>query len=319
MQALSLDSSLSYRTDVAKPEIETGEALIRLSLAGICATDLELLKGYAGFAGIVGHEFVGVVEAVGDASDGFWLGKRVVGSINIGCRQCDICRSQGPEHCPQRRVLGIRGKDGVFADYFSLPVANLFEVPDDISDEAAVFTEPLAAAVRVAKQLQDLPVHKVCVLGPGRLGMLIAKVLSLANYDVVVAGRSASSLTLPRQWSLQTGLIDNLPDDGFDCVIDASGQASGFEQALRLTKPRGALVLKSTFAASGPADLSKIVVAEINIIGSRCGPFKDALALLAEHSLPVETLIDGRYPLKEGAAAFAHAARPGIRKILLTP
>lgn len=319
MQALSLDTLLSYRTDISKPEIKADEALIRLIVAGICATDLELVKGYAGFSGILGHEFVGVVEAVGDEKHKQWLHRRVVGSINVGCGACETCRLQGPEHCPEREVLGIRRKDGVFADHFSLPLANLFAVPDQVPDEAAVFAEPLAAAIRVAKQLEPLTVKNVAVVGPGRLGLLIGKVLSLAGYGVLMAGRSEASLDLPRQWSLSTALIEDVPDNSFDCAVDASGQASGFLQALRLVKPRGSLVLKSTFSAIEPVDLTKVVVCEVNIIGSRCGPFADALAVLAQRTVPVESMIDGRYTLKQGLTAFEHAAQAGVRKIILSP
>ena len=319
MQALTLNGYLSYRTDLAKPEPAANEALIKLSLAGICATDLELVSGYAGFSGILGHEFVGKVEAVGHEKHQHWLHQRVVGSINIGCNQCHICRTAGPAHCLHRQVLGIRGKPGVFADYFTLPIQNLYAVPDNISDEAAVFTEPLAAAIRVKNQLQDLAVSTVAVLGPGRLGLLIAKTLALAGYEVVTLGRSKSSLALPTQWQLNTALIQDLSDNSFDCVVDASGQQAGFAQALRIVKPRGAIILKSTFVAREPVDLSKIVVAEINIIGSRCGPFAEALQALNEKTVAVETMIDGCYKLNDGLIAFNHAAQTGVRKILLQP
>jgi threonine dehydrogenase-like Zn-dependent dehydrogenase len=319
MQALVLNQGLSYRTDVLKPEPKADEALIRLSLAGICATDFELVKGYAGFSGIIGHEFVGVVEAVGQTQDAHWLNQRVVGSINIGCHTCDVCRNVGPEHCQQRKVLGIRLHDGVFADYFTLPVANLFAVPDAIKDQAAVFAEPLAAAVRVREQLKVIRVNKLAVLGPGRLGLLIAKVLVLAGYSVDVLGRTDATLELPRQWQLNTAFIQETDDTSYDCVVDATGQASGFKQALRILKPRGNLVLKSTFSALEPIDLSKIVVNELNIIGSRCGPFAEALALLEQHSIPLETLINASYPLQAGMAALQQASMPGIRKILLHP
>ncbi len=319
MQALTFDQLLSYRDDIAAPALATGEALIELRLAGICATDLELVKGYAGFSGILGHEFVGAVVAVADDKDQEWLHRRVVGSINIGCNDCANCRDDGPAHCLKRKVLGIRGKNGVFADYFSLPVANLFAVPDTVEDQAAVFTEPLAAALRVVQQIAGLKVTEIAVLGPGRLGLLIAKVLNLAGYQVTLLGRSATSLALPEQWALATGLTSDIPDNSFHCVVDATGHAGGFSQALRIVKPRGTLVLKSTFAADAALDLSKVVVHEINIIGSRCGPFAEALTLLAENKLPVETIIDGHYPLKDGLAAFEHAGRAGVRKILLRP
>lgn len=319
MQALTLDNFLAYRRDIAIPELAEGEALIKLRLAGICATDLELIKGYAGFSGILGHEFVGMVAAVADDTDKHWLQRRVVGSINIGCNVCDVCRLEGPTHCLNRKVLGIRGKNGVFADYFTLPVRNLYAVPDAVSDQAAVFTEPLAAAVRIMEQIKSLPIANIAVLGPGRLGLLIAKVLNLAGYPVTVLGRSAASLALPRQWQLTGELSADTADNSFDCVVDASGQAAGFAEALRIVKPRGTLVLKSTFTATEPLDLSKAVVHEINIIGSRCGPFPDALALLAQHKVPVEAMIDGCYALKDGLAAFEHAAQAGVRKILLSP
>jgi threonine dehydrogenase-like Zn-dependent dehydrogenase len=319
MQALTLDTLLRYRNDISTPELAAGEALIELRLAGICATDLELVKGYAGFSGILGHEFVGTVAAVADDKHRDWLHQRVVGSINIGCNACEICRSDGPAHCLNRKVLGIRNKDGVFADYFSLPITNLYPVPDAVADHSAVFTEPLAAALRVVTQIAALPISDIAVVGPGRLGLLIAKVLSLAGYRVTVLGRSAESLVLPEQWHLATGLTAEIQDNCFDCVVDASGQAAGFAAALRIVKPRGTLVLKSTFAAHPALDLSKVVVYEINIIGSRCGPFADALAMLTQNLLPVETMIDGQYPLRDGLAAFAHAAKAGVRKILLQP
>lgn len=319
MQALALNDTLAYRTDQPLPQLAAGEALIKLSLAGVCATDLELVKGYAGFSGIPGHEFVGVVETVADAKDSDWINRRVVGAINIGCNVCETCLNNGPEHCLQRKVLGIRNKDGVFADYFTLPVCNLFTVPDAVPDERAVFTEPLAAAYRVIEQIKPLAISSIAVVGPGRLGLLIAKLLSLTGYDPFVLGRSEKSLALPAQWQLKTALVGEFPDNRLDCVVDASGHSSGFAQALRMLKPRGTLVLKSTFSNPEPVDLSKVVVAEINIIGSRCGPFSKALTLLAEQAIPLEEMIDGCYKLSDGRKAFAHAAQPGVRKVLLKP
>jgi threonine dehydrogenase-like Zn-dependent dehydrogenase len=216
-------------------------------------------------------------------------------------------------------VLGIRGQQGVFADYFTLPVTNLYAVPHSITDETAVFAEPLAAALRVVKQLQAVSVANIAVIGPGRLGLLIAKVLAVAGYQVQVLGRSAKSLVLPKQWQLNTDLIDKVADNQFDCVVDASGQADGFRQALRIIRPRGILILKSTFAAAEPVDLSKIVVAELQVMGSRCGSFADALALMTQQVIPFETLIDARYALCDGEAALAFASRPGVRKVLLRP
>lgn len=319
MQALILDANLAYRRDCPVPEPGGDEALIRVGVAGICATDLELVRGYAGFSGIIGHEFVGRVEAVGNGRYRDWLGRRVVGSINIGCQACPVCREQGPEHCLQRKVLGIRGRNGVFADYFTLPIRNLFEVPDRVDDEQAVFAEPLAAALRVVQQLADSAIGSLAVIGPGRLGLLIAKVLADAGRRVTVLGRTETSLALPRQWQLASGLIQDADDNSFDGVVDASGQADGFRQALRILRPRGTLILKSTFSSLEPVDLSKVVVGEIRVLGSRCGPFAEALATLQRKTVPVETLIDGRYPLSAGIDALEHAARPGVRKILLRP
>lgn len=319
MQALELNNGFKYCIDKPVPNISTDAALIRLRLAGVCATDLELVKGYAGFSGTIGHEFVGVVEAVNQDKHNDWLNKRVVGSINIGCGDCGDCRRSGPEHCPNRRVLGIRGHDGAFADYLSLPVGNLYSVPDDVSDEVAVFTEPLAAAIRVVKQLAHLPVKPAAVIGPGRLGLLIAKVLALSGYDVDVLGRSETSLALPKLWQLKTALVQDVPANQYAYVVDASGRAEGFSQALRIAKPRGTLVLKSTFKATEPVDLSKVVVSELHILGSRCGPFDEALALLQQGTVPVAEMVDGRYSLKDGLAALQHAAKPGVRKILLQP
>jgi len=319
MQALALNNGLIYRHDLPKPEPAADEALIRLRLAGICATDLELVKGYAGFSGILGHEFVGVVEKLGSDAHNHWLNRRVVGTINIGCGCCDACRDEGPEHCQQRNVLGIRNKDGVFAEYFTLPIKNLYAVPDEIADEAAVFTEPLAAALRVIKQLAAIPVDKVAVIGAGRLGLLIAKALAIHGYDVEVLARSEASLLLPAQWQLKTQLIDTVADNQYQCVVDATGSADGFKQALRILRHRGTLILKSTFTALEPMDLSKIVVYELNVIGSRCGPFADALVLLKQQAVPVTSMIDGSYSLAEGVSAFNHAAQAGVRKILLYP
>lgn len=320
MQALVLDKNgLSYRQDRVKPVPGPGEALLRLRVAGICATDLQLLKGYAGFSGVIGHEFVGEVEEVADAEHKHWLAKRVVGAINIGCQKCQACLWDGPEHCRQRKVLGIRGKDGVFADYFTLPVRNLYAVPDDTDDDRAVFAEPLAAAIRALQQLQGSNLANIGVLGPGRLGLLIAKVLAIHGYDVQVIGRSSAALQMPRQWQLQAALSADIASGFYDGVVDATGTVEGFRQALRVLKPRGILLLKSTYAALEPVDLSIIVVNELQVIGSRCGPFAEALALLRQGCVPVESLIDGRYRLSNGKQAFVQAAQSGVRKILLSP
>jgi len=319
MRGLYLEQGLSFRRDLAQPWLQPGEALIRPLLTGICATDLELCRGYAGFKGVPGHEFVGVVEQVRDPEHRDWVSQRVVGAINIGCRQCQACRTACPEHCRQRRVLGIRGKDGVFADYFSLPVVNLYALPESVPDLEAVFAEPLAAALRVLQQLDGLDVERVLVLGPGRLGLLIAWVLAEAGYSLTVAGRNEASLALPKSWQLDTVLVSDPDDCSQTCVVDASGSPEGLRQALRLLQPRGILLLKSTFAGGEAVDLSPLVVNEIRLLGSRCGPMDLAVQCLARRTLPVQSMIDGCYSLQQGRQAFARAAEPGVRKIVLTP
>lgn len=332
MQALVLrDGHLTYHDDWPQPIPGPEEALIRVSLAGICSTDLELVKGYAGgFNGVLGHEFVGVVEQVGARTSAEWIGQRVVGSINIGCGQCLVCQSDGPEHCPNRTTLGIHHRDGVFADRVVLPVANLFSVPDVVSDEEAVFTEPLAAAVRVREQVHIRPTQRAAVVGPGRLGLMVAQVLALAGGDVIVLGRRPESLELPKRLGLSVGLVDELPDNSMDLVIEATGNDAGFAHSLRLVRPLGTLVLKSTFHGNANINLTKLVVGEINVVGSRCGPFGPALRLLEANAraagslmagagVQVRPLVDAEYALRDGLAAFEYAARPGVHKVLLRP
>jgi threonine dehydrogenase-like Zn-dependent dehydrogenase len=317
MRALVLgDDGVRFESDRARPVAAPGEALIRLLKAGICATDLELIKGYAGFRGVLGHEFVGRVEACPDES---WVGRRVVGAINLGCRHCPVCLEQGPEHCPERTVLGILGRDGAFADYLSLPVANLLPVPEGLADEEAVFTEPLAAALRIREQLAVPPSGRVAVVGPGRLGLLIGQVLAMANEGVVVMGRRRSSLELPDRLGLEIGLVADADRDAWDLVVEATGNAAGLAAALEMVRPRGTLVLKSTFEGRAEVDLTKLVVGEVVVMGSRCGPFAPALDLLTSGAIRVRPLIDADYPLTDALAALEHAARPGARKILLTP
>lgn len=317
MQALILkDGELQYTKDYERPEPQADEALIRVHLAGICATDLEVVRGYAGFEGVMGHEFVGVVEGAPDAR---WEGRRVVGGINLGCGRCATCLADGPEHCPHRTVLGIIDKDGVFADYVTLPMANLQPVPGNVPDEAAVFVEPLAAALRIREQLRVRPTADVAVVGPGRLGLLVGQVLALAGTRVTMLGRSEVSLQLPQELGLRTGLAADIAQDTFDFVVEATGNEAGLAEALRLVRPLGTLVMKSTFAGAATVDLTKLVVGEINVVGSRCGPFAPALRLLERREVAVEPLVDGEYPLSKAVEAFEHAARPGVRKILLRP
>lgn len=318
MQAITLtQNELQIHKAYTLPKPEANEALIKVNLAGICATDLEMVKGYkGGFQGILGHEFVGTVER---SSDSAWMGKRVVGSINLGCNACPTCRQYGPEHCPNRRVLGILNKDGAFADYLTLPQANLFAVPDDVGDETAVFTEPLAAALRIREQIRLVPGRKTAVIGPGRLGILVGQVLALDGSDVVMIGRSRRSLELPAKLGLTTALTDNFSENKFDTIVETTGNEAGFALALKLVRPLGTLVLKSTFAGQSHLDLTKLVVAEINVVGSRCGAFAPALNLLQRNTIDVNCLIDGDYKIAQAVQAFTHASQRGVRKILLRP
>ena len=318
MQALVVaEGRLAYVQNRVRPRPGADEALIRVRLAGICSTDLEIVKGYAGgFRGVLGHEFVGEVVAA-PAPD--WVGRRVVGTINVACRQCAVCLADGPEHCPQRTVLGIINRDGVFADYVTLPLANLLPVPDGLPDEVAVFTEPLAAALRIREQVRVRPTARVAVVGPGRLGLLVGQVLALAGGQVMMLGRSEMALRLPAQLGLPTGLVADFASDSFDLVVEATGNAEGLAHSLRLVRPLGTLVMKSTFAGAATVDLTKLVVGEITVVGSRCGPFAPALRLLARGQVNVSALIEATYPLSEGVAALEHASRPGVRKILLRP
>lgn len=332
MQALVLrDGALSYQSDWPQPKPAEDEALIRVTLAGICSTDLELVRGYAGgFNGVLGHEFVGVVEQTGSSASSEWLGRRVVGAINLGCGQCAVCLGDGPEHCPNRTTLGIHKRDGVFADWVTLPLVNLLPVPDAVADECAVFTEPLAAALRIREQVNVRPTLRVAVVGPGRLGLLAAQVLALAAGNIVVLGRRPASLAWPDQLGFATGLVDEQPDDRFDLVVEATGNDAGLAHSLRLVRPRGTLVLKSTFHGHADVDLTKLVVGEVTVVGSRCGPFEPALRLLASSAgltdkatagigVQVRPMIEAEYPLRDGLIAFDHAAQPGVRKILLRP
>ena len=324
MQALYLqDKQLSFRLNYKKPVRADHELLIRIELAGICSTDLELVKGYYPYDGVLGHEFVGIVEESADSS---WIGKRVVGTINIspGCN--GSCGMRCPEQCPHRTVLGIVNKDGVFADYITLPAANVLVVPDNVTNEQAVFTEPLAAAVRITEQT-DVAGKQIAIIGPGRLGMLIAQVLRHFGGDVTVIGRSQKSLILPTDLGFTTRFHDALKLGQFDMVVETTANPTGFQQAVDLVRPNGTIILKSTYANDPSKPLfddlaalfATIVVNEITLIGSRCGPFDKALALLEQDAIQVLPFIEAEYTLADSLAAFEHAAQSGVRKILLRP
>ena len=315
MRALHLENGkIEYITDYPKPERKAGYSLVSVIAAGICSTDLELVRGYAGFQGVLGHEFVGIVEESDDAA---LVGQRVVGGINIGCMSCATCLGKGPEHCPDCIVLGIIDHDGAFADYLTLPDINLIPVPDKIPDERAVFTEPLAAAVRILDQVKIRPSVDIAVVGPGRMGMLIGQVLRLGGSSVTMLGRRRESLALPRKLGISSQLIERVTDAYYEVVVEATGNESGLAHSLRIIRPEGMLILKSTFAGTAKVDLSKIVVSEITVVGSRCGPFEPALRLLAEDKIEIEGMIDGRYSIADGIEAIDHASQSGVRKILL--
>lgn len=321
MPALLLaDGGPCFVTDRPVPTPGAGEALVRVRLAGICSTDMELARGYkGGFRGVLGHEFVGEIALAPDAPQR--AGERVVGEINIGCGACDLCARGLGKHCRNRRVLGILRHDGAFAGYLTLPLANLHIVPAAVDDASAVFTEPLAAALEVLEQVHVAPATRVYVLGPGRLGQLVARVLLATGCDLTLIGRRPAGLALAAHAGVPTALLDDvaaLAAGPADVVVEATGSPDGFALALRLVRPMGTLVLKSTFAGGIPQfDASGLVVDEITVVGSRCGPFAPALALLARGAVDVRPLITALYPLADGPAALAHAARPGALKVLL--
>jgi len=299
----------------AAPQAEPGEALIRLRLAGICNTDLELMRGYKGFSGTLGHEFVGEVIEGPDA----WLGKRVVGEINISCGECDLCRRGMRTHCRNRATLGLMNYDGAFADVFRLPVDNLWAVPDGVSDEQAVFAEPLAAACEVLEAGVIAPETRVIVLGAGKLGLLVAQVVRLTGADLTVVARRDRPRSLLAQWGIPSATAPDLDPGMADVVIDCTGSAEGFATALDLVRPRGAIILKSTYAGLPEADLTRVAVDELRVIGSRCGPFGAALRLLSDGLVDPRPMIEARYPLADAEQALARAAQPGTLKVLLIP
>lgn len=320
MQALWLENNLLSLRDVPKP-VKPGEALIKIRKAGICGTDLELVKGYYPYTGIPGHEFVGeVVEASGSLEAGQkWVGRRVVGEINAVCGTCEQCRSGRSTHCENRTVLGIINRDGVFAEYTTLPLENLHIIPDSVPNEAAVFTEPLAAALEIQQQVQIHPTDRVLLIGAGRLGQLIAQTLALTGCDLRVVARHPHQKSLLSKKSIR--LIDesDIQHWRYDLVIEATGSPSGFELARKALRPRGTLVLKSTYKGEMSVNFSSIVVDEITIIGSRCGPFAPALRLLEQKQVDPMVLIAAEYRLGDGLQAFREAEKTGVLKILLTP
>jgi threonine dehydrogenase-like Zn-dependent dehydrogenase len=311
---LDTDGTLSLR-DRPKPTAGD-ECVIRVQAAGICGTDLELLRGYAGFSGVPGHEFVGIVED-GGRTGARWVGRRVAGEITVGCGRCAGCRSAGRGHCDVRTVAGIRGRDGAFAEYLTLPADNLHAVPDRLDDFTAVFIEPTAAACRVIEQVQTSPRVCAAVVGAGRLGLLVAQILREHGTPVTVVVRGDLGASIAVSLGFATadpGSAKSLARR-FDIVVDATGDPAGFATAASLLRPRGTLIVKSTFHGETPVSLAPLVVDEITVIGSRCGPFPRAIELLDAGRIQVEPLIAGVYPLEQFGEAF-ECARRGLKAIL---
>ena len=307
------EGKLSLREDLPEGAPGEGEARIRVLKAGVCSTDLELMAGYMPFTGVPGHEFVGVVEEGPQE----WVGERVVGEINAPCGVCPTCLAGRGNHCPYRTVLGIVNRQGAFAERTVLPVANLHRVPPEVSTEAAAFTEPLAAALRIEEQVANSRGERVIVVGAGRLGQLIARTLALTDRELSVVARSERPRSLLTAQGIHAVPANELAPGSADLVVECTGNPQGFELARALVRPGGTLVLKSTYAGKLTVDASMLVVDEITVVGSRCGPFAPALELLRSGHLEVEDLIAARYPLSSGVEAFERAASPGTLKVLL--
>ncbi len=311
MNALVFDSQLAFNPRYLKPTPPVGEARVRVVRAGICNTDLEITKGYMGFRGVLGHEFVGIVEA------GEMEGARVVGEINAYDGTCPTCLRGDVTHCPHRTTLGIVNRDGAFAEYLVLPLGNLHRVPDAVTDAQAVFTEPLAAACEIVDRVHVRPTDRVCVIGDGKLGLLCAQVLFLTGCDLRVLGRHPNKLAILERRGISVSTDADSIGSRFDIVVDCAGHASGFELARRLLRPRGTLVLKSTFHGAQALPFSPIVIDEITIVGSRCGPFEPALRLLEQKLVDVDSMLSAEFSLARGVEAFERAEASGVLKVHL--
>jgi threonine dehydrogenase-like Zn-dependent dehydrogenase len=312
MRAVVLtNTGIHLDTERPEPLPQAGEVVVRVLQAGICETDLQLIRGYHNFRGVLGHEFVGV------ALDGAFKGRRVVGEINCSCHACDTCRAGRPGHCPHRTVIGIVNRDGAFADRLAVPERNLHAVPDAVSTEAAVFTEPLAAAFQIPAHVDIRPGDRVVVLGDGRLGNLCAQVLAGLTDDLTVVGKHPEKLARLNARGIATRLLTEAADAQADVVVDCTGSETGLASALELVRPRGTVVLKTTIAARHSLSLAPAVVNEVTIVGSRCGPFDRALDALAHGAVDVESLISDRFDLSAAPQALARAAEPGVLKVLL--
>lgn len=318
MKALRVENEKLGLIDIPVPN-HSDEALVRVLKSGICNTDIEIAKGYAGFNGTIGHEFVGVVEASRGRPD--LVGKRVVGEINVGCGNCLLCAAGDPRHCANRTVLGIKGRDGAHAEYLRLPERNLIELPPEVSDDAAVFAEPLAAAFGITEQVPVERDTKIAVIGDGKLGLLCAMALALSSDHVKIIGKHRAKLAIAERSGVEGVLLTNLSprmNRYFDMVVEASGSESGFATALDLVRPRGKIVLKSTFHGMPKWEAWRVVVDEVTIVGSRCGRMAPAIELLRRGKIRTEGLISEEYRLSQGLKAMDRASEPGILKVLLT-
>ena len=302
-----------------KPIPQKGEALIKVTLAGICNTDYEITKGYMGYNGILGHEFIGTVEEIND-EDKSLLGKRVTAEISYGCNnpECEWCAVKNYRHCPDRHTLGIWRKDGCFAEYVTMPLNVLFEIPENVEDEQAVFVEPLAAACEITEQLHIQPIQRVVVLGDGKLGLTTALTLSAQGLDVTLIGKHQNKLDIAKNQCVKTQLLqDTKIENIYDVVVEATGSVSGFETSLSLVKPRGVLVLKSTIATGKELNLAPIVINEITVLGSRCGQFPPALNLLAKHRIDFKPFISAVYSIDDAIEAFEANKSKETLKVLI--
>lgn len=317
MKSLQFINNALSLSEIPKPEAKF-ESLVRVLKSGICNTDLEIVRGYAGFHGTIGHEFVGIVEESDDSPE--LIGKRVVGEINVGCGVCERCMGGDSRHCVARTVLGIHGRDGCHAEFLTLPARNLLAVPDNVSSDKAVFVEPLAAAYGIMEQVDIFPETRVAVIGDGKLGILCAMSLALRSNAVSLIGKHEAKLAIAGKHNIETILLHDAAklNHRFDMVVEASGSESGFATALDMVKPRGRIVLKSTFHGTPAWEASRVVVNEITITGSRCGRFAPALELLSNGQIQVDELISEEYKLKDGVKAMTMAGQKGVMKVILT-
>ena len=315
MRALWLEDNKIELRDIPQPH-KSSEPLIKIRKAGICSTDLELVRGYYPYTGVIGHEFVGEVI---EADDNSWIGQRVVGEINAVCNECEQCLNGRPTHCERRTVLGIINRDGTFAEYTTLPIANLHRVPDSVLDEMAVFTEPLAAALEIQDQVQVKPTDRVLLVGAGRLGQLIAQTLALTGCDLGAVARHAHQQELLKARGIRTISEEEIHSRRWDIVVEATGSPGGFTLARQAIRPRGTMVLKSTYKGDMSVNFSSIVVDEINLVGSRCGPFEPALRLMESKQVDPSVLIMDQFNLEDALKAFERAAETGVLKVLVEP